>query len=165
MKKMTDFLLKKHRMLRSLPIFKQYTKNLHDCLTVRYMAPLSFIDQIRARQEFHIAKSIRRKLKKRKLILRQTDKSNVLHIGQASDYEQKVIEYRTKTHAYIELSSNPFDDVFYKVIRLLNKLTSTKPKLINEYQKSKIIPVRDKTELAYQYFIPKSHKVTKTKIS
>ena len=157
MNKIKEFLSENHHIPRSLPIFKQYATQLHDCLMQRYMTPLPFIDQIRTRREFHIVKLIRQKLKKAKLILRETDKSGVLHIGRASDYKRKAAIYRSKTGAYVELSHNPFDDIFNKVVRLLNNLKSNKQ--ILEWQRVKMMPVRDKTELAYKYFLPKAHKV------
>ena len=65
--------------------------------------------------------------------------------------------YRIKTSAYEELPSNPFDEIFIKVVRFLNHLKTTKQ--IMEWQRVKMTPVRDKTELSYQYFLPKAHKV------
>lgn len=157
MKKIKQFLSENCHIPQSLPIFKEYAKQLHDCLIRRYRTPLPIIDQIRTRQEFRIVKLIRRKLKRAKLILRETDKSGVLHIGRASDYERKAAIYRSKTGAYVELNSNPFDDIFNKVARLLNNLKSNKQ--IFEWQRVKMMPDRKKTELAYKYFLPKAHKV------
>jgi len=157
MKKIKEFLSENRHMPQSLPVFKQYAKQLHDCLNLRYRTPLSFIDQIRTRQEYNIINSIRQKLKKAKLILRETDKSGVLHIGRAKDYERKAAIYRSKTGAYIELNFNPLDDIFNKVLHLLNNLKSGKQ--IFEWQRVKMMPVRNKTELAYKYFLPKVHKV------
>jgi hypothetical protein len=39
---------------------------------------------------------------------------------------KKVLLYQEKTKAYIELSSNPLMDTFYKVIHLLNDLERKK---------------------------------------
>ena len=64
MNKILKFFSENHHMPRSLPIFKQYTTQLHDCLVLRYTAPLSFTDQIQARREFNLTKLIRRKLKR-----------------------------------------------------------------------------------------------------
>ena len=157
MNKILKFFSENHHMPRSLPIFKQYATQLHDCLVLRYTAPLSFTDQIQARREFNLTKLIRRKLKRSKLILRETDKSGVFHIGQASDYEKKADMYRIKTGAYEELPSNPFEEILIKVVRFLNHLKATKQ--IMEWQRVKMSPVREKTELSYQYFLPKAHKV------
>ena len=157
MNKILKFFSENHHMPRSLPIFKQYMTELHDCLVLRYTAPLSYTDQIQVRREFNLTKLIRRKLKRNKLILRETDKSGVFHIGRASDYERKAALYRLKTGAYEELSSNPFEEMFTKVFRFLHHLKTTKQ--IMEWQRVKMTPVRDKTELAYQYYLPKAHKV------
>ena len=160
MKRIVDFLTRTPMMARSSSVFKLYESHLHDCLTRRYTAALPLVDQIRAYQEFHMAKSIVRKLTKAKLILRRTDKSGVLHIGRASDYQRKAAMYRSKTRAYEELTSNPSDDVFNKVVRTLNNLKSSGQ--ISEWQRVKMTPLRSNTELAYQYFLPKVHKVNDT---
>ncbi|CAF4165881.1 unnamed protein product [Rotaria sordida] len=142
---------------KTISMYKFYSERLRTYLLHRYMTPLPLLDQLRARRELKLVKSIRRKLKKYKLVLRETDKSGIFHIGRARDYEQKSIEYRQKTGAYEELTSNPFDEIFYKVIQLLNQLRSAKK--ISEWQKNKMMPIRNKTELAYMYFLPKPHKV------
>jgi hypothetical protein len=119
---------------------------------------LSFYDELRARREFNLVKSIRHKLAKAKLILRPTDKSGVLHIGQASDYERKATEYRAKTSAYIELPSNSLDNIFEKVTRLLDDLRWKKRILAKHHKK--MMPDRQKMHLAYMCFVPKAHKVS-----
>ena len=139
------------------PLYTLYSDRLRSYLTQIYMTPLPLKEQIRALRELKIVKSIRRKLKKYKLILRETDKSGVLHIGRAIDYERKAVEYRQKTGAYEELTSNPFDDIICRVTRSLNQLKSMNK--ISEWQRSRMAPVRKRTELAYKYFVPKSHKV------
>jgi len=121
------------------------------------MAPIPFIDLLRARRELRIVRSIRYKLIKYKLVLRRTDKSGVFHIGQAQDYHRKAMEYFRKTGAYQQLRVNPLNESFFKVIQLLNKLETTKK--IKVCQKDKMKPIREKIELAYIYFIPKVHKV------
>ncbi|CAF1554725.1 unnamed protein product [Rotaria sp. Silwood1] len=86
------------------------------------MTPTPLIDQIRALRELKMVQSIRKKFKKFKLIQRETDKSGVLHIGSAADYERKALEYRRTTGAYELLTSNPFNDIICTVTRLLNRL-------------------------------------------
>ncbi|CAF3160913.1 unnamed protein product [Rotaria sp. Silwood2] len=140
----------------SSPVYKSYSDRLRSCLTQSYMTLIPFIDQIRALRELKLVKSIRKKLKKYKLILRETDKSGVLHIGRAIDYKRKAAEYRQTTGAYEELTSNPFNDIICTVTRLLNQLQSMKR--ISEWHRRKMHPVRKTTELAYMYFIPKPHK-------
>ncbi|CAF4782486.1 unnamed protein product, partial [Rotaria sp. Silwood2] len=141
---------------RNIPVYKLYSDHLRAYLTQRYTTPLPLMDQIRALRELKIVKSIRRKLKKYHLVLRQTDKSGVLHIGRAKDYERKAAEYRQKTGAYEELSSNPYNDIICSVTRLLNQLQMNKK--IAEWRRQKMTPVRKKTQLAYMYFLPKAHK-------
>ncbi|CAF1334191.1 unnamed protein product [Rotaria sp. Silwood1] len=138
------------------PLYKSYADQLQSCLNQAYMTPTPLIDQIRALRELKMVQSIRKKLKKFKLILRETDKSGVLHIGSAADYERKAIEYRRTTGAYELLTSNPFNDIICTVTRLLNRLQSLKR--ILERHRVKMMPNRKKTELAYMYFIPKPHK-------
>ncbi|CAF1504616.1 unnamed protein product [Rotaria sp. Silwood1] len=138
------------------PLYKSYADQLQSCLNQAYMTPTPLIDQIRALRELKMVQSIRTKLKKFKLILRETDKSGVLHIGSAADYERKAIEYRRTTGAYELLTSNPFNDIICTVTHLLNRLQSLKR--ILERHRVKMMPNRKKTELAYMYFIPKPHK-------
>ena len=134
-----------------------YSDRLQNSLIHRYMNPLPLMDQLRARRELKLIKSIRRKLKTHKLIIRQTDKSGVFYIGRTIDCKRKAMEYRQKTNAYEELSSNPLNEIFDQVIQLLNKLRSVNR--IKERQKFSMIPNRDKVELACMYFLPKAHKV------
>ena len=159
MKQIIDFLTRTPMMARSSLVFKHYESYLHDCLARRYTAALPLVDQIRAHREFHTAKSIVRKLRQAKLTLRPTDKSGILHIGRASDYQHKAAIYRSKTRAYEQLTSNPSEDVFNRVVRALNNLKSSGQ--ISEWQRVKMTPLRSNTALAYQYFLPKVHKVNK----
>jgi len=101
--------------------------------------------------------SIKRKLKKIPVIIRESDKSGIIHVGYKSDYDKKVLLYQEKTQAYVELSSNPLMDTFHKVVHLLNDLSTKRQ--IQQWQYKKMIPNKEKIELAYLYFIPKPHKV------
>ena len=101
---------------------------------------------------------IRHKLAKTKLILRPSDKSGVLHIGQASDDKRKAAEYRAKMDAYIELPSDSLYNIFEKVTRLLDDHRSKKRILAKHLKK--MMPDRHKIHLAYVYFVPKAHKVS-----
>ncbi|CAF2149041.1 unnamed protein product [Rotaria magnacalcarata] len=47
-------------------------------------------------------------------IIRVTNKSGIFHIGSTLDYDEKVKKYQAKTNAYIQLSSDPLMDTFYK---------------------------------------------------
>ncbi|CAF1434632.1 unnamed protein product [Adineta steineri] len=138
------------------PLYKMYSDRLRTYLLERYMTPLPLIDQLHARRELKLIKSIQQKLKKYKLILRETDKSSVFHIGYAIDYKQKATKYRQDTGAYEELNVNPFNETIYNVTHALNQLKTMSK--IAEYQRMNMIPVREKTQLAYMYFILKSHK-------
>ena len=138
-------------------IFNKYADRLRTEMLQCYLTPLSLIDQLRARRELKIVKSIRRKLAKYHLVLRQTDKSGVLHIGRKNDYKEKAAKYRQDTGAYEELTSNPFDHVFLSVVQLIQKLKAEKK--IKDSHVKKMEPKRMKTKLAYMYFLPKPHKV------
>jgi hypothetical protein len=96
-------------------------------------------------------------LKKEKYILRVTDKSGIFHIGHAKDYDKKAEAHGHRTGAYIELATNPLWTVYDKVFHLLNDLRSKKH--IRAWQLNKMMPKREKVELAYSYFVPKPHKV------
>lgn len=146
---------------RRAPVLNELSLQLKVCLSRCYMKPLSIYDEIRARREHHLVRAIWHKLKKSNLLLRPTDNSGVLHIGSASDYERKAIEYRAKTRAYIELASNPLQDIIAKVEHKLDDLRSKK--YISVRQFNKLRPNRSKVHLAYMYFIPKAHKVKRTK--
>ncbi|CAF1430004.1 unnamed protein product [Adineta steineri] len=121
------------------------------------MTSLSLSDRIRVQRESKIVESISDKLKKYKLILRETDKSGVFCILRAIDHEQKVKEYREKTKAYKQLTSNPFEATLNKVIRLLNDLHSKQNKII-AWQYNEMLPNAKTCKLAYMYFNPKTHK-------
>jgi hypothetical protein len=58
------------------------------------MAPLSYLNIYRARKELKLIQSIQFRIKQEKYILRVTDKSGIIHIGYATDYEQKAEAYR-----------------------------------------------------------------------
>ena len=105
----------RYHITRQSPIMKQLAARLTARLNRRYLASVSFFDERRARREFELVKSIRRKLKKEKLILRETDKSGNFHIGRASDYKEKAAAYRATTGAYVELLSNPLSEIMRKV--------------------------------------------------
>ena len=161
MKRLTDFM----GQLRHLPkitstanIFKTYSERLRTSLMQHYIpTSVPLMDQIRARRELKLVQSIRRKLRRYHLVLRETDKSGILHIGHTNDYERKAMQYRTKTNAYKELETNPYDDIITTVTHVLNQLKTTGK--LSEKLRAKLTPQRDKTELAYMYFLPKAHQV------
>ena len=140
---------------------RQISKNLADQLNIQfhrgYTTPLSTRDVLRTQNDFRIMNAIRRKLKRNKLILRLTDKSNILYIGRSIDFDKKAQAYREKTKAYQELTSNPLEEILYKVTHLLNDLHAQK--LVQVKQYGEMMPKRDKVRLGYMYFNPKVHKV------
>ena len=154
----SSHLVTQHHIPYSSTVIKQLSQQWKACLNERYMAYLSYLSIDRAIKEWHLVKSILRKVNKSKLILRVTDKSGIFHIGHAADYEKKALAYQEKTKAYIELPDNPLWQVFDKVVRLLNDLRS-KGK-IKAGDLTKMMPKRDKVQLAYLYFVPKPHKVS-----
>ena len=136
----------------------RYAELLADRLRLRYMAPLSFADQMRAEREHNIVKSIRRKLRKGQLILRVRDKGGGLHLSTKSDYERKAAEYRKETNAYQELSYNPLEELYTNVTNVLNELK--RKKQLKPYYYDLIMPKLNAVKQAYMYFNPKAHKVT-----
>lgn len=164
MKKIIECFSRNCRSLPSTsPLLKEFSQRLHRCLTNHYASSIPYSDQIRAKQEYGFVKSIRYKLKKGNLILRESDKSGNLYIGQQTSFEQKAIEYRMKTGAYEELSNNPLEEILLKVTRLVNDL-HTKTKELSPKQHKPMLPLRKKVRLPYMYFIPKTHKVSSKKI-
>lgn len=141
------------------PVFNLYSNQLRRKLSEYYLKPLPWIDQRRAQREWKWIRSIRRKLEKHRLILRQTDKSGVFHIGRRQEYRQKAKRYYEETQAYEELTENPFESTLSAVVHLLNHLRSTNQ--IKEKQCKEMRPSRATTRLAYMYFLPKPHKVDK----
>lgn len=154
----SSHLVTKYHIPCTATVIKQLSQQLKASLQERYMAPLSYLNIDRARKEWKLVKSILRKLKKAKLVLRVTDKSGIFHIGHDVDYEKKALAYQERTKAYIELPENPLWEVFDKVIHLLNNLRSKDH--IRAGDLTKMMPKRDKVQLGYLYFVPKPHKVS-----
>lgn len=139
------------------PIFKQYSNQLLEQLNRSYFAPLSYKDYIQAREQDQIIISIRRTIRKDKLVIRRTDKGNNFYIGSSIEYEKKVQKYFSDTNAFTELNNNPFNEILDKVIRLLNQLAGKK--CITQGQCKDMMPDRKTAELSHLYFNPKTHKV------
>ncbi|CAF4744717.1 unnamed protein product, partial [Rotaria socialis] len=152
----TRYLICEHHIPLTATIIREFSQQLEASLHQQYMIPLSYLNISRTRKELKLMKSIQHRLKKGNYNLRVTDKSGVFHIGNSVDYEKKAEAYRQKTGTYIELDSNPLWSVFDKVIFFLNHLRSKK--YILSWQLDKMMPKREKIQLAYLYFIPKSHK-------
>ena len=157
MNKLAIDLLHHHGLPTNASLLRKFSDQLAAMFNQQFSTSSSYHDIHRTRRELGIVLSIQRKLKKIPVIIRQSDKSGVIHIGYKSDYDRKVLEYQEKTKAYVELSSNPLMDTFYKVVRLLNDLRSKHK--IAAWQHKKMMPGLKKIQLAYLYFIPKPHKV------
>jgi hypothetical protein len=135
----------------------RYAELLENRLRLRFMAPLSFVDQMRAQREYDQVKSIRRKLRKGQLILRVCDKGGGLHLSTKSDYERKADEYRRDTNAYQELSYNPLEEIITNVTNALNELKEKKQ--LSLYYYNRLVPNLNTVKQSYMYFNPKAHKV------
>ncbi|CAF1550666.1 unnamed protein product [Didymodactylos carnosus] len=81
-------------------------------------------------EQAHVVKSIREIIKNMNLVIRLTDKGHNFYIRLASEFEKKVENSFRDTHAFIELSYNPFNEIFDKVIQLLNKPQSNKHEIL-----------------------------------
>ncbi|CAF4645078.1 unnamed protein product, partial [Rotaria socialis] len=145
-----------HLIPRNNPIFKQYSDHLLDYLNQSYFTPLSYKDQLISREQAQILGSIRRIIQNMNLIIRVTDKGNNFYIGSAIEFEKKAQKFFSDTNAFIELSSNPFNEILDKVIQLLNTLRGKN--FIRKWQYEQMMPDRTNCELAHLYFNPKTHK-------
>ncbi|CAM4828303.1 unnamed protein product, partial [Rotaria magnacalcarata] len=145
-----------HLIPRNNAIFKQYSDHLLDYLNQSYFTPLSYKDQLISREQAQILGSIRRIIQNMNLIIRVTDKGNNFYIGSAVEFEKKAQKIFSDTNAFIELSHNPFSEIFDKVIQLLNTLRGKD--LIRKWQYEQMMPDRTTCELAHLYFNPKTHK-------
>ena len=157
MDKLASDLHRRHGLPTKSTILKKFSEQLETMLNQQFSSPLSYHDIHRTRRDLKKVHSIQRKLKKLPVIIRESDKSGILHIGYKSDYGRKVLLYQEKTKAYVELPGNPLTDTFYKVVRLLNDLNSKNQ--VRVWQQKKMMPDQKKIELAYLYFLPKPHKV------
>lgn len=157
MDKLATDLYRRHGLPTQAAIIKKFSDQLQIIFNQQFSTSICYHDIYRTRKDLKLVLSIKRKLKKLPIIIRESDKSGILHIGYKSDYDKKVLLYQEKTNAYIELSSNPLMDTFYKVIHLLNELETKKQ--IKVWQHKKMRPDQKKIQLAYLYFIPKPHKV------
>lgn len=138
-------------------IFQNYSNQLLNYLQHAYFTPLSCRDYLQAKRQADTSASIGKKIRQHRLILRQTDKSNNFYIGLASEFKRKEQAHFTDTNAYVEIHTNPFDEVLHKVTQLLNDLRSKK--LLLKWQYDQMMPDAKQTQLAHLYCNPKTHKV------
>lgn len=155
--KVRSHMTEHQHMPTTSPILKQYSDQLLKYLNKCYGTPLSYREQLRAEEQASTAISIRKTLDASKLILRLTDKGNNFYVGSAKDFEEKAKKYFTDTNAFVELSENPFNQIFKEVCHLLNRLCSDKS--IAPKHCKKMLPDVKKAELSHLYFNPKTHKV------
>lgn len=157
MDKLVSDLFRRHQIPKKSYAIKKFSDELETMFTQQFSTSLSFHDMHRTRQDLKLLLSIKQKLRKLPVIIRQSDKSGVLHIGYKSDYERKVLAYQEKTKAYVELALKPLEETFFKAVRLLNDLISKQ--LIKVWQHKRMMPEKNKLQLSYLYFVPKPHKV------
>ena len=155
--KLTQQLTKYCRRQPPKTMLDRYAELLENRLHLRFMAPLSFVEQMRAQHEYDLVKSIRRKLRREQLILRVCDKGGGLHLSTKSDYERKAAEYRRDTNAYEGLSYNPLEELYTNVTNILNDLKQKNQLALHRY--NRVMPKLDTIKQAYMYFNPKAHKV------
>jgi hypothetical protein len=155
--KVTEQLTKYCRRAPPKAMLDRYEELLENRLRLRFMAPLSFADQMRAQREYELVKSIRGKLRKEQLILRVRDKGGGLHLSTKLDYERKAEEYRRQTNAYEELSYNPLEELLTNVTNALKELRDSNQLPIYRY--NALVPKPDAVKQAYMYLNPKAHKV------
>ena len=156
-RKVQNHLVKYYYVPRTQPIFQQYSNQVLNYLRHSYFTPLLYKDHLQAQEQAKIVTSIRKKTKQHNLIIRVTDKGNNFYIGSAIEFEKKAQQFFSDTNAFMELTTNPFNEILDKVIQLLKHLHSKK--YILKWQYEKMMPDRTKCELAHLYFNPKTHKV------
>lgn len=156
--KLLSYLRNDHRIPSNAPILKQLCTDIRQLFQENNNRQLSYLEQYRLKKDMKLLHSIQRKLKKAKCLIRVTDKSGVFYIGTKLEYERKAEQYYLETNAYQELPSNPLEESFYRVVRLLNDLRTSKHILESQY--TKMMPNKNKIRLPHQYFNPKTHKVS-----
>ena len=139
---------------------KDFFAAVENLLRQLYTTPLSSQLLARVQQESRTIQSIRRQLKRSNVVIRQTDKSKVFHLGSAHDYYQKALQYMHETNAYKEIVSgiNPCHEHVQKVLTLIDPMLEKRDINLKVW-KQKMRPSPTTTELAHLYFIPKPHKV------
>ncbi|CAF4352455.1 unnamed protein product [Rotaria sp. Silwood2] len=118
----------KHGYSISQKRIDEFSLDLKNLLEYLYTKKLSRKLSVRAKREHKLIMSIRRYLRKyQQVILRRTDKSKVFHLGDAKDYQRKVLEYMQETEAYEEITSSvsPLASHLQQVTSLLNQFYYT----------------------------------------
>ncbi|CAF5042455.1 unnamed protein product [Rotaria sp. Silwood1] len=161
MSTITEF-FRQHGYYISKTRIDEFSNDLKNLLLRLYTKKLSRKLSVRAKLEHKLIMSIRRYLRKyQQVILRRTDKSKVFRLGDANDYQRKVLEYMQETEAYEEITSgiSPLTENLKQVTSLLNLLYHVEKPSIIKKQYEAMYPKENETELAHLYFIPKPHKI------
>ena len=125
-RKVQNHLVKYYYVPRTQPIFQQYSNQVLNYLRHSYFTPLLYKDHLQAKEQAQIMFSIQKKLKRHNLIIRVTDKGNNFYISSAIEFEKKAQKFFSDTNAFMELTTNPFNEIVTKVTELLNHLHSKK---------------------------------------
>ncbi|CAF1930512.1 unnamed protein product [Rotaria magnacalcarata] len=108
-------------------------------------------------EELKHLNNLRNKINTTKTIIRKTDKSKVFHLGKLDDYKEKARAYMNQTQAYQDLgTSNPLESLVNKTNDFLYGLWRNKHITQKQYERLKV--VKEQTEIAHLYFLPKAHK-------
>ncbi|CAF2717860.1 unnamed protein product [Rotaria sp. Silwood2] len=156
--KVTEF-IRQHSYCISEKRINECSIDLKNLLQRFYTKKLSRKLSVCAKREHKLIIRIRRYLHKYlQVILRRTDKSEVVHLGDANDYQRKVLEYMQETEAYEEITSgiSPLAANLQQVISLLNRLYYTEKSLITKKQYETMYPKENEIELGYLYFLQKT---------
>jgi hypothetical protein len=139
---------------------KDFFASIQSLVRRAYTSPVPPTLYRRARCEHRLIRKIQRRLKSTNVVIRQTDKSKVFHLGHMDDYRRKAMEYMQTTNAYRELSttSNPCMDNLRAVLELIDPLIKKKMIDLRRWR-NRMRPDSATVELAHLYFIPKPHKV------
>jgi hypothetical protein len=90
MDKLAFDLSRRHGLPTRASILKKFSDQLEIIFNQQFSTSLSYHTIHRTRKDFKTILSIKRKLKKMPVIIRESDKSGVIYIGYKSDYDRKV---------------------------------------------------------------------------
>ena len=139
---------------------KDFFRESRAALDHLHSLPVSAKSLARAKRKNQLVLSIQRKLKNANAIIRRANKSKVFYLCHKDEFDQKALNYMTKTRAYEEIVTgiNPYTDMLSSVLSLLNHLKEKKAITLEQWKL--MMPDRAKYELPHIYFIPKAHKVS-----
>jgi len=96
MNKLASDLYRQHGLPTKGSIIKKFSDQLEIIFNQQFSTSLSYHDIYRTRKDLKTVLSIKRKLKKIPVIIRESDKSGIIHVGYKSDYDKKVLLYQEK---------------------------------------------------------------------